>query len=90
MQIAHFGPLGRLLIFIPLFVSVLCFRQAKARFCVAFGFLGIFRFEGKGIAKNEISEYQQIDRKKAIKLTAVSALIAAMLTLAYLVASTLN
>lgn len=90
MQYANFGSAGRLLIFAPVFISVLCFKQAKARFCIAFGFLGIFRFDGKGISKNEIPEYQQLDRRKAVKLTAVSALIAAMITLAYLVATTID
>lgn len=62
LQIFHSSPNYRLLIFIPLFYSILCYYQAQQKFCVAFGIIGIYNFENLGRSKKVIqNEFKNKD-----------------------------
>ncbi len=77
-----------LLEFIPLQMGVTGYLQARKKFCLAFGFMGIFNFNKIG-NKEEIleAELRKIDRKAAVNLLMQSVIIALALTLiCYLIA----
>ena len=62
LQIFHPSPNYKLLIFIPLFYSILCYYQAQQKFCVAFGIIGIYNFGNLGKSKRVIeSEFKNKD-----------------------------
>ena len=62
IQIFHLSPKYRLIIFIPLFYSILCYYQAQQKFCVAFGIIGIYNFGNLGKSKRVIeSEFKNKD-----------------------------
>src|SRR4051812_750786 len=55
----------KLLIFIPLTYSVLCFLQAFFKFCVLFGIKGVYNFNDKRITTKITNEdYRSKDRRK--------------------------
>ncbi len=74
----------KLIIFIPLSIGIASFQQTWFKFCVAFGLLGIFRFDGNG---DKIPEGQQAhykaDRAKALKIILSSILIAGKITVLF-------
>lgn len=66
IQIFHPSPNYRLLIFIPLFYSILCYYQAQQKFCVAFGIIGIYNFESLGKSKRVTqNEFKNQDRRNS-------------------------
>ena len=71
----------RLLIFIPALLFTVGIIQSRRKFCVAYGFLGVFSFEKSG-ATRKITMNQDLkaDRKYATKLLLQSVLTAAVLT----------
>ena len=71
----------RLLVFIPALLFTVGIIQSRRKFCVAYGFLGVFSFEKLG-ARRKITMNQDLkaDRKYAIKLLLQSVFTAAVLT----------
>ena len=71
----------RLLIFIPALLFTVGIIQSRRKFCVAYGFLGVFSFEKSG-ATRKITMNQDLkaDRKYATKLLLQSVFTAAVLT----------
>ena len=71
----------RLLVFIPALLFTVGIIQSRRKFCVAYGFLGVFSFEKLG-ATRKITMNQDLkaDRKYAIKLLLQSVFAAAVLT----------
>lgn len=71
----------RLLLFIPALICSVGFIQARRKFCVAFGFMGVFNFEKVGgTRKITINADLAADRKYAVKLLLQSVLAAIALT----------
>ncbi len=63
----------RLMVFIPLFYSAICFFQARQKFCVVYGVLGIFNFGKLGNYKKVIDdEYKKQDKKRALQILFIS------------------
>ena len=72
----------RLLVFIPALLFAIGMIQSRKRFCVAYGFLGVFSLEKLGATtKITINQDLKADRKYAIKLLTQSILISIALTL---------
>lgn len=71
----------RLLVFIPALLFTVGIIQSRRKFCVAYGFLGVFSFEKLG-ATRKITMNQDLkaDRKYATKLLLQSVFTAAVLT----------
>ena len=71
----------RLLVFIPALLFAVGMIQSRKRFCVAYGFLGVFSLEKLGATtKITINQDLQADRKYAVKLLLQSVATAAVLT----------
>ena len=71
----------RLVAFIPALVAAVGFVQARAKFCVAFGFMGVFNFSKMGSStKVEYADALKADREHAFQLFARAILIAAVMT----------
>ncbi|MFM8446888.1 MAG: hypothetical protein ACKN92_01775 [Candidatus Nanopelagicaceae bacterium] len=71
----------RVLIFIPALLFTVGIIQTRRKFCVAYGFLGVFSFERLGATKKiTINQDLKADRKYAIKLLLQSLFAAAVLT----------
>jgi archaellum biogenesis protein FlaJ (TadC family) len=77
------APLWRLTLFFPAAVSAVGFLQAAWHFCAAFGLGGVFNF-GPSVGKTdkvrhedtaEQAEYRRHDRRTAIQIIALSALV---------------
>ena len=72
----------RLWVFLPAALFAVGYIQSKRKFCVAYGFLGIFNFEKLGkTTKIKVNQELKADRKYAIKLSVQALLIAITLTL---------
>ena len=72
---------SRLLVFIPALLFAVGMLQSRKRFCVAYGFLGVFSLEKLGATtKITVNQYLKADRKYAIKLLLQSVATAAVLT----------
>lgn len=72
---------GRLLLFFPAVAATTGLIQARKKFCVAFGFMGVFNFEKIGTThKISINEDLKADRKYAVRLLLQSVLAAIALT----------
>ena len=80
--VATSAPTGtRLITFIPAMLFAVGYIQSKRRFCVAFGFLGVFNFEKTGSTRKiTINQDLKADRKYAVKLLLHSVLVAIALT----------
>ena len=73
---------ARLWVFLPAALFAVGYIQSKRKFCVAYGFLGIFNFEKLGkTTKIKVNQELKADRKYAIKLLTQSILISVALTL---------
>jgi len=73
------------LIFVPLFISVLGFVQAKQNFCVYYGLRGEYNFKERGSAKKVLqTQNNKKDIFQSIKLVLISAIIAAAITIVFL------
>ena len=71
----------RLWAFLPATLFAVGYIQSKRKFCVAYGFLGIFNFEKLGsTTKIKMNQELKADRKYAIKLMVQALLLAAVLT----------
>lgn len=72
---------GRLLVFFPAVAATTGLIQARRKFCVAFGFMGVFNFEKIGnVRKITVNQDLKADRKFAVKLLLQSVLAAIVLT----------
>ena len=73
---------ARLWVFLPAALFAVGYIQSKRKFCVAYGFLGIFNFEKLGhTTRIKVNQDLKADRKYAIKLSIQALLIAITLTL---------
>lgn len=71
----------RLISFIPAMLFAVGVIQARRKFCVAYGFMGVFSFERIGATtKVKVNQELAADRKYAVKLLLQSVLAAAVLT----------
>jgi predicted nucleic acid-binding Zn ribbon protein len=84
LQINHFTSEWRLIIFFPLFYSIVCFYQAQQKFCVAFGLLGIFNFGERGNSKSVADElHKKKDRKNAWRIIFLSLIFTLLIVVTY-------
>ncbi len=71
----------RLVTFIPALLFAVGMIQSKRRFCVAYGFMGVFSFEKLGDTKKvTVNQDLKADKKYAVKLLLQSVVIAIVLT----------
>jgi hypothetical protein len=71
----------RLITFIPALLFAVGIIQSKRRFCVAYGFMGVFSLEKLGATKKiTLNQDLKADRKYAVKLLLQSVAIAIVLT----------
>ena len=71
----------RLISFIPAMLFTVGVIQSRRKFCVAYGFMGVFSFEKIGeTTKVKVNQELAADRKYAVKLLLQSVLAAAVLT----------
>lgn len=71
----------RLVTFIPALLFAVGMIQSKRKFCVAYGFMGVFSFEKLGDTKKiTVNQDLKADRKYAVKLLLQSVAIAIVLT----------
>lgn len=71
----------RFLVFIPALLFAIGMIQSRKKFCVAYGFLGVFSLEKLGATtKITINQDLKADRKYAVKLLLQSVATAAVLT----------
>ena len=71
----------RLVTFIPALLFAVGMIQSKRRFCVAYGFMGVFSFEKLGDTKKvTVNQDLKADKKYAVKLLLQSVAIAIVLT----------
>jgi hypothetical protein len=71
----------RVLVFIPALLFSVGIIQNRRKFCVAYGFLGVFSFEKLGATRKiTINQDLKADRKYAIKLLLQSVFTAAVMT----------
>ena len=66
----------RLLVIIPSIVSSIGFLQARAHFCIYYGWASLFNFETLG-KKNKVEkdEYKTLDKNKSLRIIIYSLLI---------------
>lgn len=77
----HGTYLARLGVFLPAVVMSMGYLQGRKKFCLAFGFSGLFNFGKLGSPKRVISEVdRKIDREAAIKLMLQAVGLAALVT----------
>jgi len=86
--ILNASPAWRLLVFVPAMWSATAFLEVSARFCVAFGALGLVDIGGLRRARSLPGDSSRgKDRRQALKITAQGAAIgAAVAALAYFTA----
>lgn len=71
----------RLITFVPALLFTVGIIQSKRKFCVAYGFLGVFSIEKLGATKKiSINQDLKADRKYAVKLLLQSVATAIVLT----------
>ena len=71
----------RLVTFIPALLFAVGMIQSKRRFCVAYGFMGVFSFEKLGDTKKvTVNQDLKADKRFAVKLLLQSVAIAIVLT----------
>ena len=72
---------GRLLVFFPAVAATTGLIQARKKFCVAFGFMGVFNFDKTGnVRKITVNQDLKADKKYAVRLLLQSVLAAIALT----------
>jgi hypothetical protein len=66
----------KLIVIIPAVISSMGFLQARAHFCVFYGWASLFNFDSLG-KKNKVEkdEYVLLDRKKSLRIVLYSLLI---------------
>ena len=71
----------RLVTFIPALLFAVGMIQSKRKFCVAYGFMGVFSFEKLGDTKKvTVNQDLKADKRFAVKLLLQSVAIAIVLT----------
>lgn len=74
----------RLMLFIPVSASALGLIQWRAKFCVFYGFKGLFSFEKMGdTVPVEIKEMVRLDKARARKLSILALLIGAVVSILF-------
>jgi len=74
----------RLIVFAPIFYTVLCFLQAKNKFCILFGITGVFNFnDSRKLTPVKEKDFHAKDRRKSILILFLSGLIAFIITIIY-------
>ncbi len=77
----HASRMARFGTFLPALVMSIGYLQARKKFCLAFGFSGLFNFGKLGDTHRVVSEEdRKIDRQAAIRLFGEAALLAAAVT----------
>lgn len=77
----HASHLARFGVFLPALVMSIGYLQARKKFCLSFGFSGLFNFGTLGNTKRVISEFdRKLDRAAAIRLFLQAAVLAAIVT----------
>ncbi len=77
----HASRMARFGAFLPALVMSIGYLQARKKFCLSFGFSGLFNFGTLGNAKRVISEIdRKIDRDAAIRLFLQAVVLAATVT----------
>jgi hypothetical protein len=77
----HSSRIDRLTTFLPAVVMSIGYLQARKRFCLAFGFSGLFNFGTLGDTTRVISEQdRKLDRDAAIRLFLQALALAAIVT----------
>ena len=72
---------GRALVFFPAVAATTGLIQARKKFCVAFGFMGVFNFEKIGSTRKiTVNQDLKADRQYAVRLLLQSVLAAIALT----------
>jgi len=80
--IFDFPPIWKLALFAPTTYAISGFLQARQKFCLMYGFFGLFGFEGKrSRVKDELQT--KLDKSKALKLIGQIFFISAAITLLY-------
>ena len=84
IQVFYLTQPWRLIVFIPLSYSILCFQQARQKFCVLFGINGVYNFTDKRkVVAIKEEESLEKDRKKAWQIIFTSTLIAFIIVIVY-------
>ena len=70
-------PLLRFVVAIPAAVAVACYMEAFLKFCIGFGWLGVFNFGGRG-STQQVADgaARATDRARAFRLSATLTVIA--------------
>lgn len=77
----HASRMARFGTFLPALVMSIGYLQARKKFCLAFGFSGLFNFGKLGDTHRVVSEEdRKIDRQAAIRLFGEAAFLAAAVT----------
>ncbi len=86
-MIRHYYPGNRqmeLLVFLPLCAAFISALQVHFKFCIAFGLIGVFSFDGEQHKiTDDQKEFLKADRQKAIKIIGLGILMAAAVTAVY-------
>jgi hypothetical protein len=76
------APAWRLLVFVPAFLAAQGFLQAAFHFCVGFASRGLFNFGELGAEETiDQAEFRRKDQRKALQITALAFLAAAVVAL---------
>jgi hypothetical protein len=80
----NFAREWRVLLFLPAFVAAIGYLQAAWHFCAKFGLHGVFNFRSTTGHTDTVeqAEFRRQDRRTAVKIIVISALIAAAVTAA--------
>ena len=76
----------KLFIFIPAVISSIGFLQARAHFCIYYGWASLFNFDSLG-KKNKVEkdEYKILDKKKSFRIVLYSLLIGLIIVIAAII-----
>ncbi len=81
LLLVHAGKPWRLTVFLPAASLAIGFQQWYYKFCLAFGWKGVFNFEERGkIKRVEIEEMLKMDKKKALMMLITSILFGIIIT----------
>lgn len=76
----------KLFIFIPAFISSIGFLQARAHFCIYYGWASLYNFDSFG-KKNKVEkdEYKKADNMKSFRIILYSLLIGLIIVIAAMI-----
>jgi hypothetical protein len=70
------SPLTRLVVALPAAVAAACYLEAYLKFCIRFGWLGLFNFGRYGATTQVVDAAERArDRRRSLVLSAITALI---------------